>query len=146
MAMRRICIAGGCDDLALPGLSHCEVHEAARQARLKAKRAGAKLGEAAQAGIALYRTKAWRDASKAWLAAHPCCAECERAGVVTPAVEVDHIEPHRGDRRLFWDPRNRQGLCRPCHSRKTAREVFHGWRAEPCATDIGGAGGVGRKP
>ena len=35
---------------------------------------------------------------------------------------VDHITPHRGDMRLFWDRRNWQGLCRPCHSRKTRRE------------------------
>jgi 5-methylcytosine-specific restriction endonuclease McrA len=29
---------------------------------------------------------------------------------------VDHIQPHRGDQRLFWDRRNWQPLCRTCHS------------------------------
>ncbi|GAG00323.1 unnamed protein product, partial [marine sediment metagenome] len=31
------------------------------------------------------------------------CIECERAGDTTPANEVDHIKPHRGNYALFWD-------------------------------------------
>lgn len=27
----------------------------------------------------------------------------------------DHIEPHRGDRRRFFDDDNVQTLCKPCH-------------------------------
>jgi 5-methylcytosine-specific restriction protein A len=27
----------------------------------------------------------------------------------------DHIEPHRGDDRLFWDENNLQTLCKGCH-------------------------------
>jgi 5-methylcytosine-specific restriction enzyme A len=38
---------------------------------------------------------------------------------------VDHITPHKGDRQMFWDRSNWQSLCHRCHSRKTAREVFH---------------------
>ncbi len=53
---------------------------------------------------------------------HPLCAECERAGRVVAGTEVDHIVPHRGDKRLFWDRSNWQTLCRACHSRKTAVE------------------------
>ncbi len=34
----------------------------------------------------------------------------------------DHIVPHKGDQRLFWDPENRQTLCEHCHNRKTALE------------------------
>ncbi len=64
----------------------------------------------------------WRMASKAFLRAHPLCAECERQGKLTPATEVDHIQPHRGNKQLFWDERNWQGLCHNCHSKKTATE------------------------
>ena len=32
---------------------------------------------------------------------------------------VDHIVPHRGDARLFWDEDNWQPLCKSCHDRKT---------------------------
>lgn len=38
------------------------------------------------------------------------------------AQHVDHIIPHRGDLRLFWDRTNWQGLCVGCHNRKTAQE------------------------
>ena len=65
----------------------------------------------------------WKFARDAFLRRNPLCAACERKGRVTPATEVDHIEPHRGDALVFWDASNLQALCKPCHSRKTAREV-----------------------
>jgi 5-methylcytosine-specific restriction protein A len=34
---------------------------------------------------------------------------------------VDHIRPHRGEQSLFFDRANLQGLCKPCHDRKTTR-------------------------
>ncbi|WP_338100978.1 hypothetical protein [Roseovarius nubinhibens] len=40
------------------------------------------------------------------------------------------MEPHRGDRAKFFDRTNWQALCKPCHSRKTAREVWHGGLSE----------------
>jgi 5-methylcytosine-specific restriction endonuclease McrA len=36
---------------------------------------------------------------------------------------VDHITPHRGDLKLFWQRSNWQALCTPCHSgRKQSQE------------------------
>ena len=35
-------------------------------------------------------------------------------------LEVDHIQPHKGDRRLLLDPLNLQVLCASCHAAKTA--------------------------
>lgn len=46
------------------------------------------------------------------------CAECKRAS----ANVVDHIVPHRGDPELYEDTSNWQGLCIPCHARKSAIE------------------------
>lgn len=126
MALRKVCVANGCDDLALAGLSHCGEHEAARLARLAERRAKAKTSDAAVIGVALYGAKKWRDASRAWLARFPLCCDCGELGVVEAATDVDHKEPHRGDLKKFWDRRNWQSLCKRCHSRKTAREVFHG--------------------
>jgi len=34
----------------------------------------------------------------------------------------DHIIPHKGDMKLFWDSNNMQTLHWSCHSRKTERE------------------------
>jgi 5-methylcytosine-specific restriction protein A len=61
----------------------------------------------------------WRKVAAAQLAAHPLCAECLRLGRVTPAEEVDHVIPHRGDLQLFWNA-PLQSLCGPHHKAKTA--------------------------
>ena len=64
----------------------------------------------------------WQKYTRSFLAEHPLCTECQRQGRVTAAQVVDHIIPHRGDPELFWDTKNHQALCKPCHDRKTARE------------------------
>lgn len=125
MPPRLICIEPGCDDLAEPGLNRCADHQAKKDARVAARKAEAKTSAVAREGAALYASEAWRSASKGFLRKHPLCADCQDLGLVVPATEVDHIIPHRGDRGLFWQRRNWQSLCKPCHSRKTAREVFH---------------------
>ena len=61
----------------------------------------------------------WRRARKAYLQLHPLCAECLKEGILTPATVVDHIMPHRGDQRLFWDEQNWQPLCQAHHNKKT---------------------------
>ncbi len=62
----------------------------------------------------------WRAARREFLASHPWCAECLKAGRHVPATDVDHVIPHRGDRAVFWDEKNWQPLCHSCHSKKTA--------------------------
>ncbi|MGE5417491.1 MAG: HNH endonuclease [Acidobacteriota bacterium] len=64
----------------------------------------------------------WQRARKHHLAEHPFCVQCEAENRLVPATEVDHIVPHKGDWQLFWDKSNWQSLCKPCHSRKTAKE------------------------
>lgn len=61
----------------------------------------------------------WQRTSKRRLAEYPLCATCETEGRTTAATITDHIVPHRGDERLFWDPDNWQSLCKPCHDAKT---------------------------
>ncbi|MFC4162011.1 HNH endonuclease [Chitinimonas lacunae] len=70
----------------------------------------------------MYDSTRWRNARVKHLTAHPWCVHCQRQGVLVPATEVDHITPHRGDWHLFLSPTNLQGLCKCCHSRKTATE------------------------
>ncbi|SNT76724.1 HNH endonuclease signature motif containing protein [Paracoccus seriniphilus] len=122
----KLCCAPGCDEIAIEGHPHCEEHAALAQARLKARRDVAKTSAVALAGAAFYRTRRWRRQSRLFLDRHPLCADCAGLGVVTAAREVDHITPHRGDAKLMWDQSNWQPLCKPCHSRKTAREVLVG--------------------
>lgn len=66
----------------------------------------------------------WREARQVWLSQHPLCVFCEAVGRVTAASVVDHVIPHRGDARLFWDRGNWQSLCASCHSStKQAQEA-----------------------
>ncbi|WP_343073149.1 HNH endonuclease signature motif containing protein [Salicibibacter cibarius] len=59
-----------------------------------------------------------------FLRRNPLCVHCEEDGLLTPATEVDHIVPHKGDKELFWDSENNwQSLCKSCHSIKTNKEM-----------------------
>lgn len=51
----------------------------------------------------------------------PFCRECAANGVRTPATEVDHVVPHKGNVNLFMHG-ELQSLCKSCHSRKTMAE------------------------
>ena len=64
----------------------------------------------------------WSKYRLAFLRDNPLCISCNEIGLIEPATDVDHIIPHKGDMDLFWDPDNHQGLCKSCHSRKTATE------------------------
>ena len=61
--------------------------------------------------------------------AHPLCCMCRKEGRYVKATDVDHIVPHRGDLKLFWDRSNWQALCHRHHDQKTGREdsrpVYH---------------------
>lgn len=105
----------GCAALVNGRDSKCPQHM--QQAR---READARRGNSGERGY----TSAWRKAREHFLRAHPLCMcdECRAAGLVVPATIVDHIVPHRGDKRLFWDRTNWQALSKPCHDRKTARE------------------------
>ena len=67
-------------------------------------------------------TSEWERARQLYLAEHPLCAMCERERRFMPATVVDHIQPHRGDRELFWNENNWQALCKRHHDRDKQRE------------------------
>lgn len=67
-----------------------------------------------------YASARWRRLRLAVLQAEPFCRTCRAAGRRSLTVDIDHIRKHAGDRRLFWDRSNLQGLCKPCHTVKTA--------------------------
>ncbi|MBN9035473.1 MAG: HNH endonuclease [Rhizobiales bacterium] len=45
------------------------------------------------------------------------CRMCKRIEADTSRLVADHVAPHRGDERLFWDETNLQCLCKDCHDR-----------------------------
>ena len=64
----------------------------------------------------------WQQARKRFLQANPICVRCFDEGRITEATVVDHIIPHRGDMKLFWDKSNWQPLCEHHHNVKTMTE------------------------
>ena len=103
------CAHPGCPRLVAHGKKYCDKHAGLHPEEVRSS---------ADRGYGY----AWRKARKAYLDAHPLCAECMRQGRYVKATDVDHIVPHRGDRKLFWDTGNWQPLCHRCHSEKTRRE------------------------
>ena len=70
----------------------------------------------------LYNSNHWQRLRKHVLAKQPLCVICLKEKRITPATVVDHIKPHKGDEKLFFDINNLQPLCKSCHDRKTAKE------------------------
>lgn len=103
------CRHPGCAALVPYGTKYCDKHKPLHP-------------EEVRSATARGYGRAWQKASKQFLEAHPLCVRCMAEGRYTKATVVDHIVPHRGDRKLFWDRSNWQALCKPCHDRKTRTE------------------------
>ena len=81
----------------------------------------------------LYKTARWQRLREDHLRRHPLCQCPHHKGKDPAAVAdvVDHITPHRGDARLFHDPRNLQSMQKQCHDRFKQQEEKGGagfWR------------------
>ena len=70
---------------------------------------------------------AWRRIRAAYIASHPLCEECKRAGRLTPANEVHHVVPLTDGGT--HDTTNLMSVCKSCHSSITAREGGR-WRSQ----------------
>ena len=103
----RPCRYPGCPGFCEQGQVYCKDHLALSGDRLR--------------GGAVYRgyDRRWREARAAYLRRHPLCVYCQAEGKLTPATVVDHVLPHRGDMKLFWDVNNWQALCKEHHDKKT---------------------------
>lgn len=54
---------------------------------------------------------AWDRATVEFRQFNPHCVGCAAIGVRERATLVDHVIPHKGDQRLFWDRTNWQPSC-----------------------------------
>ena len=75
----------------------------------------------------LYKTKRWQKVRRLHLATEPYCRYCKQIGIFKEANVVDHIKPHKGDTRLFWDKSNYQALCTHCHQAHKRRKECSGY-------------------
>src|SRR4051812_30753896 len=63
-----------------------------------------------------YQSRWWNAIRRAQLKREVNCRLCVHRGRMTPAVAVDHVEPHRGRRDWFFNTFNLQSLCLHCHN------------------------------
>ena len=105
-----MCQHPGCNALSLNG--YCGQHQKDRQVY------DINRGSAHSRGY----DNRWKRERKLFLLHNPICVRCEIDGALEPAAVVDHIQPHKGDKILFWDVSNWQALCKHCHDKKTANE------------------------
>jgi 5-methylcytosine-specific restriction protein A len=110
-ALRHACSCTGCPAIIPGDQRYCEKHRGEY---------GRSRGSAHARGY----TRDWQRESAAFLREHPLCEcdECKKLGRVRPSQVTDHIIPHKGDPKLFWDRSNWQAMSKPCHDRKTATE------------------------
>lgn len=106
----RLCAVAGCSNLALGGQGRCAHHAREPVTDYRART------------NAMYKTSRWLEKRSKQLRREPLCRICAQKNRMTPASEVDHITPHKGDWTLFLDDNNLQSLCHTCHSRKTRSE------------------------
>ena len=104
---KRPCRFPGCPGFCEKGQVYCKEHIRWSHDRQR--------GSATQQGYGAQ----WQKARALFLKQHPLCAFCQAEGKIVPATVVDHIIPHRGDQRLFWDQANWEPLCKECHDKKT---------------------------
>ena len=105
---KRPCAHPGCPELVASG-KYCDKHRAFHPEETRS---------ASSRGYG----RSWQKASKQFLAAHPLCVQCMADGRYVKATVVDHIVPHRGDQKLFWNQDNWQALCKAHHDKKTGLE------------------------
>ncbi len=72
----------------------------------------------------LYNSKRWKTIRQITLHKDGgLCNYCKQKDIIRAADVVDHITPHRGDPKLFYDVNNLQILCKECHDIKTYNET-----------------------
>lgn len=112
---KRPCARPGCAALVVKG--YCDECKPTHSARARSEAARP---SAAARGYG----RRWQKTRIGYLRAHPLAVDYfgDHNGRLYPATELDHIIPHKGDMKLFWDPTNWQGLTKQDHDRKTAME------------------------
>lgn len=120
---KRPCKVSSCKEFAENG-GYCDQH----QERIRKK--DRERGTAHQRGY----DAEWDKQRLLFLDENPLCVDHFKRKLIEAATVVDHIIPHKGDKKLFWDKSNWQALCKSCHDRKTATEDKGGWSYQQTVT------------
>ena len=104
------CLHAGCPELVC-GKAYCKKHTPQKVPR-----------QISREWHRMYKDERWNSLRTNQLLKEPYCCECAKKKIRTPATDVDHILPHRGDWGRSLDANNLQSLCHSCHSVKTVKE------------------------
>jgi 5-methylcytosine-specific restriction protein A len=94
-----------------PATKHSKRYNQERQARLHALRDPAVTAMYQSREWQLLRARVRRDAE----------GKCQWPSCISPGLCVDHKQPHKGNRGLFFSRGNVWLLCKTHHDRKTAK-------------------------
>jgi 5-methylcytosine-specific restriction protein A len=118
---KRLCSHPGCNELTTE--TYCEEHK--REKRQQEYR------ERNNRWLYLYHDPRWANPVHGLraqtLREEPICRQCIADGYpwgmqAAVSTVADHIVPHKGNTRLFYDRKNLQGLCKRHHDIKSATE------------------------
>ena len=121
----KVCKKAGCGRAAEPGKDYCKQHISLQGQQRKIFNQRGKSGQY----HSMYESQEWRKRRAQFLKKYQRCFVCG-----APATIADHIIPHRGDWKLFWDTANWQPLCKHCHDAHKQRQE-HGGYLGGCGTD-----------
>jgi 5-methylcytosine-specific restriction enzyme A len=121
-AAPRACTQPGCRAFTVFRSDFCEAHQTkdSGDARFRTRRPEYKK---------LYNKKSWEQLRIYVLNRDPICKICNREG----SYIADHIKDHKGDPLLFFDRNNVQGVCKPCHDKKTGETSHSAGGNDPLA-------------
>lgn len=104
----RPCKHSGCSELTRDKSGYCDAHKSNKDKRR---------GTAYERGY----TKQWEQFRIQYIKRHPLCHDCEVKGLYVTATEVHHVKKLRDCPELKYEEDNLMGLCKECHSKRTAR-------------------------
>lgn len=81
-------------------------------------------------------TRRWELEAARYRRLNPLCVCCAARGYSVAVAVVDHVLPHDGDDRTFWDRGNWQSLCAWCHDVVKQRLEVLWRRGEATAEDL----------
>jgi 5-methylcytosine-specific restriction protein A len=63
----------------------------------------------------------WQKFREQYLAYHPLCVDCQKAGAIAGATDIHHIRKLKDRPDLKYDEGNLMPLCKMHHDKRTAR-------------------------
>jgi 5-methylcytosine-specific restriction protein A len=105
------CHISNCPDLSVEQSGFCEEHLKERNRQQDKNR-----GTSTERGYGY----GWRKLREWYLTEHPLCVECERAGVVSAATLIHHIDRDTSNNQES----NLKALCADCHQQQHQNDIF----------------------